>query len=219
MMAQLISTLAMVGLIWFVQVVHYPLFGIVGVGSFHDYQQAHQQRTGLVVAPLMLTEAVTSLTLLWLRPAAIPMEAAIGGVLLVAMVWVSTFFWQVPFHKRLSKSFDAATHRQLVKSNWVRTAAWSIRGVLICWMCLQLITNGNVPLTSTISQPITKKTTNMASNTRTHSITQEQTHGPFQAWPHRGHIRPAYQITTRSAWFDPTTGPPGKEIGGDQADG
>jgi len=33
----------------------------------------------------------------------------------------------------------------------------------------------------------------------------------------RGHLRPAYQITTRSAWLDPTTGPPGKENGGGMA--
>ena len=31
---QLASTLAMVGLIWFVQVVHYPLFEKVGAGGF-----------------------------------------------------------------------------------------------------------------------------------------------------------------------------------------
>jgi hypothetical protein len=143
LMAQLVSTLAMVGLIWFVQVVHYPLFGKVGVVGFHDYEQTHQQRASLVVAPLMSTEAVTSVTLLWIRPAVIPMEAVICGVLLVVLIWASTVFWQIPFHKRLSKSFDAATHQRLVKSNWVRTVAWSARGVLVCWMSMRLVTNEN----------------------------------------------------------------------------
>ena len=86
-MLQLVSTLAMVGLIWFVQVVHYPLFGKVRVRSFHDYKQSHQQRTTLVVAPLMLTKAITTLALLWIRSVTIPMEPVIGGVLLVGLVW------------------------------------------------------------------------------------------------------------------------------------
>lgn len=137
LMLQQVSTLAMVGLIWFVQVVHYPLFGKVGVGDFHDYEHSHQQRTTLVVAPLMMTEGITALALLWIRPATIPVAAVIVGVLLVALVWASTFWWQVPFHQRLSKSFDADTHRQLVQSNWLRTVAWSIRGVLVCWMGVQ----------------------------------------------------------------------------------
>lgn len=137
LLLQLVSTLALVGLIWFVQVVHYPLFGKVGVAGFHDYEQSHQQRTTLVVAPLMLTEAITSLVLLWIRPATISTALVVGGALLVGLIWASTFFWQVPVHERLAKSFDAATHRQLVQSNWVRTAAWSIRGVLVCWMCMQ----------------------------------------------------------------------------------
>ena len=46
------STLSMVGLIWFVQVVHYPLFARVEQG-FIAYEQIHQQRTTWVVAPLM----------------------------------------------------------------------------------------------------------------------------------------------------------------------
>ena len=150
LMLQLVSTLALVGLIWFVQVVHYPLFGKVGVGGFHDYEQSHQQRTTLVVAPLMLTEAISSAALLWIRPAAIPTALVVVGVLLVGLVWASTFFWQVPAHKRLAKSFDPATHRQLVQSNWLRTVAWTARGVLVCWMCMQLLSQGNAAVAATL---------------------------------------------------------------------
>lgn len=140
----LFSTLTMVGLIWFVQVVHYPLMSKVGVSGFHDYEQSHQQRTTWIVAPLMLTELITAVALLWFRPAAIPAEAVFGGVFLVALNWASTFFWQVPIHERLSKSFDAGAHHHLVRSNWLRTITWSARGILVCWMCQQLITNAAV---------------------------------------------------------------------------
>ena len=139
LMAQLVSTLGMVGVIWFVQVVHYPLFGKVGISGFRDYEQDHQRRTTLVVAPLMLTEAVTAVALLWLRPDIIPASLVVAGLGLIALLWASTFFWQVPAHERLAKSFDPATHRNLVRSNWLRTAAWSARGVMVCWMCLRLL--------------------------------------------------------------------------------
>lgn len=150
LLLQLVSTLALVGLIWFVQVVHYPLFGKVGLGSFQDYEQSHQQRTTLVVVPLMLTEAITSLALLWIHPATIPTAVVVGGVLLVGLIWASTFFWQVPAHERLAKSFDAVTHRQLVQSNWLRTVAWTARGLLVCWMCMQLLSQDNAALAATL---------------------------------------------------------------------
>jgi hypothetical protein len=57
---QLAATLAMTGLIWFVQLVHYPLFGRVGPADFAQYLLSHQHRTTLIVAPLMLGEAGTA---------------------------------------------------------------------------------------------------------------------------------------------------------------
>jgi hypothetical protein len=115
---QLVSTLAMTGIIWFVQIVHYPLFGKVGATSFHDYEQSHLHRTTIVVAPLMLTEAITSLVLLWICPATIPLEAVVAGVLLVLLVWASTFFVQVPIHGKLSTtcSGELGTYHWLVGS-------------------------------------------------------------------------------------------------------
>lgn len=142
-LVQLVTTLAMVGVIWFVQVVHYPLFGKVGIGGFREYEQSHQRRTTLVVAPLMVTEAITAVCLLWLRPAEIPLVVAGGGAGLVGLLWASTFFWQVPAHERLAKSFDTDTHRTLVRSNWLRTTGWSARGVLVCWMLVQILTANN----------------------------------------------------------------------------
>ena len=131
---QLFSTLAMVGLIWFVQVVHYPLFAKVGSAGFTEYEQLHQQRTTLVVAPLMLTEAATACAMLWARPDHVSLPAAIVGLALLALLWASTFFWQVPAHEKLSHEFDARIHQRLVRSNWLRTTAWTLRGLLVCWM-------------------------------------------------------------------------------------
>ena len=139
LLMQLISTLAMVGIIWFVQVVHYPLFAKVGDSGFGSYEQVHQRRTTIVVAPLMITEAVTAVALIWVRPAGVTFLVALCGLLLVILLWASTYFWQVPAHQVLTHAFDASTHRKLVRSNWVRTIVWTLRGALVCWMCFQFV--------------------------------------------------------------------------------
>ena len=51
--SQLLATAAMVGLVWFVRVVHHPLFAAVGSGGFAQYEQLHQRRTSLAVGPSM----------------------------------------------------------------------------------------------------------------------------------------------------------------------
>ena len=64
--------------------------------------------------------------------------AAVIGLSFVAVIWLSTFVCQVPAHERLSKQFDPRIHRRLVRSNWLRTAVWSARGAVVCWLCLQV---------------------------------------------------------------------------------
>ena len=138
LLLQAATTLAMVGLIWFVQIVHYPLFGQIGHDRFAEYEQQHQSRTTLVVAPLMLVEASTALLLIWIRPEGVAIWAAIVGATLLVLIWASTFFWQVPTHAKLEDSFNERAHSWLVRSNWVRTVGWSARGLLVCGMISQL---------------------------------------------------------------------------------
>jgi hypothetical protein len=120
------STLAMCGLIWFVQVVHYPLFAGVDGGDFAKYEARHQARTTLVVGPLMLVEAATAAIIVVRHPSALSMIGAVCVVLL----WLSTGLIQVPLHRALSNGFNTRAHRRLVGTNWLRTALWSMRSVI-----------------------------------------------------------------------------------------
>lgn len=134
-LAHAVSTGLMAGLVWFVQVVHYPLFASVGEEKFKAYSAAHQSRTTLIVAPLMLIEAASAIGLLLLWPTeAGPRTLAIASVVLLAAVWVSTFAVQVPMHAKLAGGFDSGVHRRLVATNWVRTLAWSARAVIATLM-------------------------------------------------------------------------------------
>jgi hypothetical protein len=125
-----VATLLMVGIIWFVQVVHYPLFDRVGAAAFDAYETRHVEATGYVVGPPMLIEAATALWLAVSAPAGLPAALAWTGLALLAVIWISTALLQVPEHDRLRAGFEPDAHRRLVRSNWLRTVGWSLRGGL-----------------------------------------------------------------------------------------
>ena len=54
LLANLSTTLFMVGVIWFVQVVHYPLFSRVGGEGFALYSKAHSRLTTYVGPPMLV---------------------------------------------------------------------------------------------------------------------------------------------------------------------
>ncbi len=135
-LVQLASTLAMTGLIWFVQVVHYPLFAMVEPEHFPAYEAAHANRTTWVVAPLMLLELASALAFLHpsLRPAWISPESAWLGAALAGLIWASTGLIQVPLHNQLHAGYSTAVIGRLVATNWARTAAWTWRaGLVLLW--------------------------------------------------------------------------------------
>ena len=57
----LLATAGMVGIIWFVQVVHYPLFTSVGRDAFVAYELRNTNLTSFVVGPFMAAEGATAL--------------------------------------------------------------------------------------------------------------------------------------------------------------
>ncbi|MFN3152971.1 hypothetical protein [Bremerella sp.] len=134
LLVHVVTTWYMIGLIWFVQVVHYPLLAAVGREQFTDYERRHVASTTWVVGPPMLLELFSAVFLLWVRPASIELWLVWVGLIALLLIWASTFFLQVPCHEKLSRSFDESAHRQLVRTNWLRTIAWSIRGLVVILM-------------------------------------------------------------------------------------
>lgn len=136
--SHLAATWALVGLIWTIQVLQYPIFAKVGESAFGGYHAAHSARITVIVLPLMLWELASAVLLVSAVAApistSIPLSARWLGLALVAVIWISTFALQVPQHNLLSSGFDAVAHQRLVASNWIRTVAWTLRGGLVLWM-------------------------------------------------------------------------------------
>ncbi len=125
------ATWAMVGLIWIVQVVHYPMLAEFSALSPVNAAVDHQRRISWVVGPLMAAEGVTALALLVERPETMGPVSAWGAASLLGVALASTLLVQVPLHSRLAKAHDANVARRLISTNWVRTIAWTARGMLL----------------------------------------------------------------------------------------
>lgn len=119
-------TWALVGLIWTIQLVHYPLFDAVDPARFPAFHARHARRITVLVGLLMPVEAGLAG---WLALAE-PSFATWLGVGLVAAIWLATALLAVPRHAELAEGYDAEAHRRLVGTNWVRTLLWTARGVL-----------------------------------------------------------------------------------------
>ena len=131
----LAATLAMTGIIWFIQIVHYPLLTLVGAAGFTTYEAAHIRLAIWTVIPFMGTELSTGGLLLWCRPSGVTRGQVWCGLALLGLIWGSTVLLQVPQHHILASGFDAAAHQRLVASNWIRTIAWSARS----WLVLRML--------------------------------------------------------------------------------
>jgi len=130
-----LATAVMVGVVWFVQVVHYPLLARYGAADSPTVSVEHQRRTGWVVGLPMAAEGVTTLVLLATRPAGVGVVWPWIGAVLLAVALGSTVVFSVPAHARMAAGHDPAVGRRLVRTNWPRTVAWTLR-LAVCAVML-----------------------------------------------------------------------------------
>jgi hypothetical protein len=111
-------------LIWLVQIIIYPGFHKIPREAFVAYHRWYVIRISFIVLPLMVAELALSVGWL-LSDNFSPVSALL--CFFVFIVWLSTFVLQVPIHNRLKTAKEDKLIRCLVETNWVRTAAWSIK--------------------------------------------------------------------------------------------
>jgi hypothetical protein len=120
----------MTGVIWFVQLVQYPMLHYVGDAEGKGHTE-YTQRMGFVVMPVMLLELGLQGFWLWQSPRSL---MAGGPAALLLLIWLSTFFLQIPCHQKLAQGHDPAVQRRLVAGNWIRTFAWTARALWLGWI-------------------------------------------------------------------------------------
>ena len=127
---ELLATGALTGIIWLVQLAHYPALRDVGPAPPEFYAR-NATLTGRVVAPLMVLELVCAAYLF------IHTQDILRAVLLAVVValWIVTFVRAVPLHKRLAeRGYERLRVDRLVKRNRTRTTLWTLRAAVLAYL-------------------------------------------------------------------------------------
>lgn len=78
----------------------------------------------------MVMELILALALLQLNGFA---NQSVLVLLLVILLWLTTFFISVPCHSQLSEGKDDRVIERLIGTNWIRTFLWSFKGLVVCF--------------------------------------------------------------------------------------
>jgi hypothetical protein len=136
LLVQVISCAWMTGLIWIIQVLHYPCFLLIRESEFAHFHAGHTQRITYLVLPAMLLELLSGFILMWSSHF---QQVLVANFLMILVIWMSTAFLSVPIHNQLASQQDFNKIRRLVLTNWPRTLLWSLRlGLLTVYFMSQL---------------------------------------------------------------------------------
>ena len=126
-LCQIILSALMTGIIWIIQLVHYPSFQYIKSSAWEAFHQFHTSRMRYIVAPLMIMELASSFYLYY------EMRSTGFIFILNILIWLSTFLIQVPLHKKLSSAYSLKQSALLTQSNWIRTVLWTLKTAgLLC---------------------------------------------------------------------------------------
>ena len=124
----LATTFFMTGLIWVVQLVHYPSFLFVPEKKFAEFVGFHGSRITWIVLPVMLLELGTAVAL---ELASSRLHLWSFNLVALLLIWLCTIGLSIPCHRRLAAGWDEALVKRLIATNWPRTILWTLRSFLI----------------------------------------------------------------------------------------
>lgn len=130
------SLFFMIGVIWVVQITVYPAMKWFETHEFGMRHDAYRNKIALIVTGPMFLELLASVYAV-VRPFEwLDRTVAIVLLAFLVLIWVSTVVIQVPLHERLSAGKDVDAIESLVRTNWIRTSLWSLRGLIVTTLLL-----------------------------------------------------------------------------------
>ncbi len=132
----LFLSLYMLGVIWFVQMIHYPMFLHFSCNESVNPFAHHQSKATSLALPMILE--LVSIALLAFMPYPNFMSVLILLVLTL-LIWLSTFTLQVPAHKALKNEKSEQVIHRLIWTNWFRTGLWSLKAIYLFFLVWNLL--------------------------------------------------------------------------------
>ena len=118
------------GLVWIIQLLVYPGFAAMERTGWVALHQRHTRLMGRIIGGPWLVQGLTCAVLLVWRPPGVPLVAALAAGVCGAATVAVTLAISVPCHERLAQGYDPDVLARLTRTNWWRTAAWSLGGVV-----------------------------------------------------------------------------------------
>ena len=125
-----LSTSLMVGIIWVIQLLHYPAFHFIKESDYVEFQHFHMQRISFIVVPVMVLELFSAFMLVYF----IQSNMLILCLIILLFIWLITFIFFTKLHQSLLDGYDKTIVDKLVRINWSRTILWSIRLIILIYI-------------------------------------------------------------------------------------
>lgn len=120
---RLMVDFGLVILVWMTQLIVYPSFTYFEEVALGRWHQKYTSNITFIVAPLMFAQVGIITWQLFTDLHWFHLTSAV----LVALVWVNTFFFAVPKHEQITrKNVIRENSVGLAKVNWYRTALWTV---------------------------------------------------------------------------------------------
>ena len=131
LMLHFVSTSIMVGVIWTIQLVHYPTFLFIDKEKYFKFQEFHMSRVSYIVMPTMIAELFSGIYILLYNDKLMLNIFFLLAFFSLFLTWIITALVFVKIHNRLLIKYEEKTILLLVKLNWFRTILWSLRLVFL----------------------------------------------------------------------------------------
>ena len=125
-----LSTSLMVGIIWVIQLLHYPTFHFIKQSDYVEFQHFHMQRISFIVVPVMIIELLSGFMLVYYFWS----NLFILCLIILLFIWLITFVFFTKLHQSLLSGYDKIIVDKLVQINWSRTILWSLRLIILIYI-------------------------------------------------------------------------------------
>ena len=135
LLGHLIFTSIMTGVIWVIQIVHYPSFHFIEKDLYTAFQKFHMNKISIIVMPIMLAELITGIMLFFDNSFKSPFLTI--SIIILVLIWLITGVFFTKVHNELIAGYQELVVNQLIAMNWIRTLLWTLRLLLLtCFVYL-----------------------------------------------------------------------------------
>lgn len=129
-------TWVVIGMIWLIQVVYYPLSKALG-DLYQKYEHEQLRYLGFLLVPIYLGEVGTGIALVCIKTAQGDHFLAVLNLVLIGLIYSSALFLRRKKTQIRDLFFIRRLHAILFNTNWFRTILWGIRGFVVYVLLIQ----------------------------------------------------------------------------------